>query len=106
MVDDEPLGTKLLKTSRKRKEKKDEFPDSTPSKERKYYDDRVGRMSMQTFMNKLGEFPDLTPTKERLMMRRTNELPENYFVFEVHYDGVFSEYPLRYEPGNTLTLKL
>ncbi|GJY00067.1 hypothetical protein Tco_0357085 [Tanacetum coccineum] len=65
MVDDEPLGRKLLKTSRKGKEKMDEFPDSTPIKERKYCDDRVGRMSMQTFMNELGEFPDLTPTKER-----------------------------------------
>ncbi|GJR88003.1 hypothetical protein Tco_0212014 [Tanacetum coccineum] len=64
MVDDEPLGRKLLKTSRKEKEKMDEFPDSTPIKERKYCD-RVGRMSMQTFMNELGEFPDLTPTKER-----------------------------------------
>ncbi|GKC64561.1 hypothetical protein Tco_1097159 [Tanacetum coccineum] len=193
MVDDEPLGRKLLKTSRKGKEKMDEFPDSTPIKERKYCDDRVGRMSMQTFMNELGEFPDLTPTKEREVddeavgrnsirtrrkgkeimaefsgtpanekkvvvtnyrraiingkakmvevadvqesnvkctstetsmddwsgttaksfsnpiyayFARTNELPENYFVFEVHYDGVFSEYPLRYEHGNTLTLKL
>ncbi|GJZ44307.1 hypothetical protein Tco_0591562 [Tanacetum coccineum] len=65
MVDDEPLGRKLLKTSRKGKEKMDEFPDSTPIKERKYCDDRVGRMSMQTFLNELGEFPDLTPTKER-----------------------------------------
>ncbi|GJT64931.1 hypothetical protein Tco_1016411 [Tanacetum coccineum] len=65
MVDDEPLGRKLLKTSRKGKEKMDEFPDSTPIKERKYSDDRVGRMSMQTFLNELGEFPDLTPTKER-----------------------------------------
>ncbi|GJT03261.1 hypothetical protein Tco_0824430 [Tanacetum coccineum] len=65
MVDDEPLGRKLLKTSRKGKEKMDEFPDLTPIKERKYCDDRVGRMSMQTFMNELGEFPDLTPTKER-----------------------------------------
>ncbi|GKF42298.1 hypothetical protein Tco_0125640, partial [Tanacetum coccineum] len=25
---------------------------------------------------------------------RTNELPENYFVFEVNYDDVFIEYPL------------
>ncbi|GJY61738.1 hypothetical protein Tco_0462395 [Tanacetum coccineum] len=41
MVDDEPLGRKLLKTSRKGKEKMDEFPDSTPIKERKYYDDRI-----------------------------------------------------------------
>ncbi|GJS72601.1 hypothetical protein Tco_0705442 [Tanacetum coccineum] len=136
--DDEPLGRKLLKTSRKGKEKMDEFPDLTPIKERKYCDDRVGRMSMQTFMNELGEFPDLTSTKEREVddeavvvtnYRRaiingkakmvevadvqesnvkaeTNELPENYFVFEVHYDGVFSEYPLRYEHGKTLTLKL
>ncbi|GJV82891.1 hypothetical protein Tco_1522789 [Tanacetum coccineum] len=135
MVDDEPLGRKLLKTSRKEKEKMDEFPDSTPIKERKYCD-RVGRMSMQTFMNELGEFPDLTPTKEREVddeavvvtnYRRaiingkakmvevadvqesnvkTNELLENYFMFEVHYDGVFSKYPLRYEHGKTLTLKL
>ncbi|GJV79429.1 hypothetical protein Tco_1515299 [Tanacetum coccineum] len=37
---------------------------------------------------------------------RTNEVPANYFVFEVHYNGVFSEYPLRYEHGKTLTLKL
>ncbi|GKD36314.1 hypothetical protein Tco_1251823, partial [Tanacetum coccineum] len=36
----------------------------------------------------------------------TNDLLENYLVFEVHYDGVFSEYPLRYEHGKTLTLKL
>ncbi|GKD80481.1 hypothetical protein Tco_1347320 [Tanacetum coccineum] len=65
MVDDEPLGRKLLKISRKGKEKIDEFPDSTPIKETKYSDDCVGRMSMQTFLNELGEFPDLTPTKER-----------------------------------------
>ncbi|GJV05895.1 hypothetical protein Tco_1343551 [Tanacetum coccineum] len=37
---------------------------------------------------------------------RTNELPENYCVFEVNYDGVFNEYPLRYEHGKNLTLKL
>ncbi|GJZ00214.1 phospholipase-like protein [Tanacetum coccineum] len=48
MVDDEPLGRKLLKTSRKGKEKMDEFPDSTPIKERKYSDDRVGRNSIRT----------------------------------------------------------
>ncbi|GJS38925.1 hypothetical protein Tco_0563968 [Tanacetum coccineum] len=219
IVDDEPSGRKLLKTSRKGKEKLNEFPDSTPIKEIKYSDDRVGRMSMQTFLNELGEFPDLTPTKEREVddeavgrnsirtrrkgkeimaefsgtpanekkvvvtnykraiingkakmvevadvglvedelnllnkkdlgkkpvrsatdvqesnvkctstettmedlsltttksfsnpiyayFARTNEVPANYFVFEVHYNGVFSEYPLRYEHGKTLTLKL
>ncbi|GJX46254.1 hypothetical protein Tco_0271444, partial [Tanacetum coccineum] len=190
MVDDEPLGIKLLKTSRKGKEKMDEFPDSTTIQERQYCDDRVGRMSMQTFLNELGEFPDLTPTKEievddeavgrnSIRTRRkgreimaefsgtptnekkvvvtnyrrdiitgeakmvevadvglvedelnlvnkkdlvkkpvrlatnvhwwyqnvkTNELPENYFVFEVHYDGVFSEYPLRCSLGEGLTI--
>nr|GEX33733.1 cytochrome b561/ferric reductase transmembrane [Tanacetum cinerariifolium] len=37
---------------------------------------------------------------------RTNELPKNYCMFEVNYDGVFNEYPLRYEHGKNLTLKL
>ncbi|GJU98943.1 hypothetical protein Tco_1328214 [Tanacetum coccineum] len=37
---------------------------------------------------------------------RTNELPENYYVFEVNYDGVFNKYPFRYEHGKNLTLKL
>ncbi|GJX27221.1 hypothetical protein Tco_0233517 [Tanacetum coccineum] len=35
---------------------------------------------------------------------RTNELPESYFVFEVHYDDVFSEYPLRCILGEGLTI--
>ncbi|GJW94224.1 hypothetical protein Tco_0173896 [Tanacetum coccineum] len=42
MVDDEPLGRKLLKTSRTGKEKMDEldeFPDLTPTKEREVDDD-------------------------------------------------------------------
>ncbi|GJV25059.1 hypothetical protein Tco_1377754 [Tanacetum coccineum] len=33
---------------------------------------------------------------------RTNELPENYCVFEVNYDGVFNEYPLSLEEGLTI----
>ncbi|GKC91460.1 hypothetical protein Tco_1152109 [Tanacetum coccineum] len=37
---------------------------------------------------------------------RTNELLENYFMFKVNYDGVFNEFPLRYEHGKKLTLKL
>ncbi|GKA74481.1 hypothetical protein Tco_0780783 [Tanacetum coccineum] len=37
---------------------------------------------------------------------RTNELPKNYFMFEVNYDGVFIEYPLRSEHGKKLTIKL
>ncbi|GKB24662.1 hypothetical protein Tco_0864063 [Tanacetum coccineum] len=36
---------------------------------------------------------------------RTNELPDNYCVFEVNYDGVFNEYPLRHEHRKNLTLK-
>ncbi|GKE50378.1 hypothetical protein Tco_1481636 [Tanacetum coccineum] len=51
MVDDKPLGRKLLKTSRTGKEKMDEldeFPDLTPTKEREADDDVVGRNSIQT----------------------------------------------------------
>ncbi|GKE54176.1 hypothetical protein Tco_1489332 [Tanacetum coccineum] len=51
MVDDEPLGRKLLKTSRTGKEKMDEldeFPDLTPTKEREVDDDVVGRNSIRT----------------------------------------------------------
>ncbi|GJX18982.1 hypothetical protein Tco_0221659 [Tanacetum coccineum] len=49
MVDDEPLGRNLLKTSRTGKEKMDEldeFPDLTPTKEREVDDDVVGRNSI------------------------------------------------------------
>nr|GEW11473.1 hypothetical protein [Tanacetum cinerariifolium] len=38
--------------------------------------------------------------------RQTNEKPENYFIFEVNYDGVFNLHPLRYDHGKILTLKL
>ncbi|GJT59764.1 hypothetical protein Tco_1003297 [Tanacetum coccineum] len=164
MVDDEPLGRKLLKTSRTGKEKMDEldeFPDLTPTKEREVdYDVVGGGKQLQkslingkyrivevadvglvedelNLLNKkdLGkkpvgsatdvqEFPvkctsteitmeDLSLTTAKSLSNpiyayfaRTNEVPANYFVFEVHYNGVFSEYPLRYEHGKTLTLKL
>nr|GEV43642.1 phospholipase-like protein [Tanacetum cinerariifolium] len=39
-------------------------------------------------------------------LRRTNEKPENYVIFEVNYDGVFNLHPLRYDHGKILTLKL
>ncbi|GKE24232.1 hypothetical protein Tco_1435744 [Tanacetum coccineum] len=35
----------------------------------------------------------------------TNENPKNYVAFEVHNDGVFMEYPLRYDYGKILTIK-
>ncbi|GJQ90393.1 hypothetical protein Tco_0001532 [Tanacetum coccineum] len=164
MVDDEPLGRKLLKTSRMGKEKMDEldeFPDLTPTKEREVDDDVVGRNSIRTrrkgkeimaefsctsanekkvvvnnykralingkyrmvevadvvlvedelnLLNKkdLGKKPvgSATDVQEFPVKAETNEVPANYFVFKVYYNGVFSEYPLRYEHGKTLTLKL
>ncbi|GJR71040.1 hypothetical protein Tco_0083405 [Tanacetum coccineum] len=173
MVDDEPLGRKLLKTSRTGKEKMDEldeFPDLTPTKEREVDDDVVGRNSIRTrrkgkeimvefsctpanekkvvvnnYIRALinGKYrmvevadvglveDELNPLNKKDIGKKpigsatdvqefpvkaeyffsddtsmTNEVPANYFVFEVHYNGVFSEYPLRYEHGKTLTLKL
>nr|GFA90397.1 hypothetical protein [Tanacetum cinerariifolium] len=74
MVDDEPLGRKLLKTSRKGKEKMDEFLDSTPIKERKYSDDRVddeavGRNSIRTRRKGkeiMAEFSDVGVVEDEL----------------------------------------
>ncbi|GKC81343.1 hypothetical protein Tco_1137060, partial [Tanacetum coccineum] len=189
MVDDEPLGRKLLKTSRTGKEKMnklDEFPGLTPTKEREVDDDVVGRNTIQTrrkgkeimvefsctpanekkvvvnnyrralingkyrmvevadvglvedelnLLNKkdlrkkpvgsatdVQEFPvKCTSTKTTMedlflttaksfsnpiyaYFARTNEVPANYFVFEVYYNGVFSEYPLRCSLGEGLTI--
>ncbi|GJS79160.1 phospholipase-like protein [Tanacetum coccineum] len=36
----------------------------------------------------------------------TNENAENYVLFQVNNDGVFMKYPLRYDHGKILTLKL
>ncbi|GKC78970.1 hypothetical protein Tco_1129744, partial [Tanacetum coccineum] len=38
--------------------------------------------------------------------KRINDFTEKYSVFEVNYDGVFFELPLRYEYGKVLSLKL
>nr|GEU60907.1 hypothetical protein [Tanacetum cinerariifolium] len=38
--------------------------------------------------------------------KRVNDFTEKYSVFEVNYDGVFFELPLRYEYGKVLSLKL
>ncbi|GJV48152.1 tryptophan synthase beta chain 1 [Tanacetum coccineum] len=42
----------------------------------------------------------------KLLWLWTNEKAENYVLFEVNNDGVFMEYPLRYDHGKILTLKL
>nr|GEY23478.1 hypothetical protein [Tanacetum cinerariifolium]GEY25862.1 hypothetical protein [Tanacetum cinerariifolium] len=38
--------------------------------------------------------------------KRINDFTEKYSVFEVNYDGVLFELPLRYEYGKVLSLKL
>ncbi|GJS89553.1 hypothetical protein Tco_0772189 [Tanacetum coccineum] len=79
MVDDKPVGRKSVQTSRKGKEIMYEFPGPSPTKE-----------------NQQQRFRD--------QLRRTNELPGNYCVFEVNYDGVFNEYPLRCSLEEGLTI--
>ncbi|GKC78674.1 hypothetical protein Tco_1129448 [Tanacetum coccineum] len=39
-------------------------------------------------------------------IKRIDDFIEKYSVFEVNYDGVFFELPLRYEYGKVLSLKL
>ncbi|GJX93487.1 hypothetical protein Tco_0348073 [Tanacetum coccineum] len=105
MVDDEPLGRKLLKTSRKGKEKMDEFPDLTSTKEREVDDEAVVVTNYRrAIINGKAKMVEVADVQESNVKAETNELPKNYFVFEVHYDGVFSEYPLRCNLGEGLTI--
>ncbi|GKD39392.1 hypothetical protein Tco_1259599, partial [Tanacetum coccineum] len=82
--------------------------------EQKMVDDEpIGRKAIVNGKAKMVKVEDVglvqpvgSATKVHRSTTKTNKLPENYCVFEVNYDGVFNEYPLRYEHGKNLTLKL
>ncbi|GJW61519.1 hypothetical protein Tco_0110854 [Tanacetum coccineum] len=80
MVDDDPVGRKSVQTSRKGKEIMYEFPGPSPTKE--------SQVSVTNY--KIA----IINGKAKVVEVETNELPKNYFMSEVNYDGVFNEYPL------------
>ncbi|GJT48969.1 RNA-directed DNA polymerase, eukaryota, reverse transcriptase zinc-binding domain protein [Tanacetum coccineum] len=114
MVDDEPVGRKSVQTSHKGKEIMYEFPGPSPTKESQVSvtNYKIAIVNGKAQMVEVEDVGLVQPVRSATKVQRstakcrTNELPENYYVFEVNYDGVFNEYPLRYEHGKNLTLKL
>ncbi|GJS09097.1 hypothetical protein Tco_0365893 [Tanacetum coccineum] len=99
MVDDEHVGRKSVQTSCKGKEIMYEFPGPSPTKE--------SQVSVTNYKRAIvNGKAKMVKVEDVGLVQPTNELPENYCVFEVSYDDVFNEYPLRYEYGKKLTLKL
>ncbi|GKC41789.1 hypothetical protein Tco_1059511, partial [Tanacetum coccineum] len=120
MVDDEPVGRKSIQTSHKGKDIMYEFIGPSPTKESQvsvtnYKRAIVNGKAKMVEVEAVGLVQPVGSTtkvqrstaKENAgsaksfsnpiygYFARTNELPENYFVFEVNYDGVFNEFPLR-----------
>ncbi|GJZ55890.1 phospholipase-like protein [Tanacetum coccineum] len=114
MVNDEPVESKVVLTNYKRaiihgKAKMVEVEDVGLVQEKADVGNKEGvliRSDVLGLMGHVNKLKNLWYRQQRFRdkLGRTNELPENYCVFEVNYDGVFMEYPLRCSLEEGLTI--